>query len=669
MTAQKVPYKLIVCCVILIIITTGCAFFPSLFNGFIGLDDNSYIIENNIIKTLSPENIRKMFTRSFVSCYSPLVILSFAAEYHFFGTNPFAYHMTNYILNILITLLVFFLIYLISYNIRVAFITAILFGVHPMHVESVAWISERKDVLYAFFYLLALITYVLYARGKKRKYYILTFLLTIFSLLSKPMAVTLPVVFILFDYFLMRQINKKSLFEKIPFFICALAFGLINMYFQIQGGATNITSHLNTKLYFITKVIPFYLYKFIMPIHLSALYPYHELTKQNIAEIKYYIIILILLSAFVFHSRKYTKKIIFGSTFFIITILPVLQIIPAGSAFAADRYIYIPSIGLFYILAVFFENFFSSNITKNKSIKYTAVLILSVIILMLSFLTWKRCTVWKDSITFCTQTLEYAPNSGKLYNNLGNAFYIQGRYKEAIETYKKALAINPKDEEAYSNLGLAYAAINKNNEAITSYKKAIKINPKWAEAYNNLGIVYKTLGNHEEALKLYEEALKINPEYGDVYNNLGNLYYSINKKEEAIKTYKKALTINPDNTKVYYNLGNLYSSSGENKKALVFYKKGIKINPNQADVYNNLGSTYLALGLREKAMEAFENSIEINPNSAKPYNNLGSVYASCGEYEKAMKLFKQSLKINPDYIKAQNNLKILYNRIKEIKEN
>jgi len=352
----KINEKLLIAfCVCAVVIITAIAFIPSLSNGFVDWDDPHYVTGNDAIRDLSLRNLGKIFTSSFIGCYCPLAISSYAVEYHFAGLNPFVYHLDNYLMHLMATALVFCFIYLLSRKTDIAFLSALLFGIHPLHVESVAWVAERKDLLCAIFYLLALITYLVYLKKKKAQYYYLVFLCMMLSLFSKPMAVTLPLIFMLLDYFNDRKIDKRSVLEKIPFFAVALIFGIGNLYFQAKFGATGLTEGLSFRVYFFLKAIVFYLGKIFAPLNLSAMYPYYHVTPERFSEVKYYIMILLFLFAVVFLSRKYSKKVIFGSAFFIITILPVLKIVPAGEVFVADRYMYLPSIGIFFILAVFVD--------------------------------------------------------------------------------------------------------------------------------------------------------------------------------------------------------------------------------------------------------------------------------------------------------------------------
>lgn len=347
--SKKYKTSLSIC---IILILTSLFFSSSLKNSFVNIDDDFYVINNPVIKSISIDNIKKIFVSFFMSNYQPLTILSYSLDYHFFKLNPFGYHLTNFIFHLFNCLLVFWLIMLLGKRIFIALIAAVLFGVHPLHVESVAWISERKDVLYAFFFLAAMISYLYYLRTSHlSKYYYFSMIFFILSLLSKAMAITLPLVFLLFDYFVPRG-NKKLLFvDKIPFFILSFIFGYIAVFAQYSTGAVRQCEVFNImdKILVVNLAIIFYLSKILVPIKLSCLYPYAIISGEPLA-------LSFLLSSFfvviigfvVFLFRRFSKKVIFSSLFFLITVLPVLQFIPIGMTIVADRYTYIPSIGIFY---------------------------------------------------------------------------------------------------------------------------------------------------------------------------------------------------------------------------------------------------------------------------------------------------------------------------------
>jgi len=548
-----------------IVILTFLSLATSLFSNFVNWDDDKLVIHNDLIKNISGSALKKIFISPYLGLYHPLVFLSYALEYHFFGLDPFIYHATNLILHILNSLLVFWLIFILSDNICVSFICGLLFGIHPLHVESVAWISERKDVLSGFFFLLACVYYLIYKKRNNLFYYCVVFLSFIFALLSKPMAVTLPLALLLFDYLSHRKFNKRTLLEKAPLFILSIIFGVMTIFSQISTQDTGYP-HIYKNIFVALKNIIFYLNKTVAPIQLSAFYPYPQ--EMNILSVDLFITIIFLsfLIAAVFYSIKYTRKIVFGSLLFFITILLVLKAIPFGRSFiVADRFMYIPSIGLFYLVGVAFCWLYDKKIRYERIKKCFLISIFSVISFVFCILSWQRCAVWRNSVTLWEDVLGKYPQIVFVYNNLGDGYHSQGRDEDAVTAYKKGIELDPNFPMAYNNLGLAYRALGKNQEAISAHKKAIELKPDYFSGYNNLGVAYNTVNQHKEAMAAYKKAIELKPDYADAYNNLGNVYFDLGKNQEAISAYKKAIELKPDYVVAYNNLGIAYRKIGRQK--------------------------------------------------------------------------------------------------------
>ncbi|OGW75834.1 MAG: hypothetical protein A2Z72_04185 [Omnitrophica bacterium RBG_13_46_9] len=565
-TARRYPTAL---CVSIIVAITAVAFLPSLFNDFVEWDDPLYVTENESIRGFSPANVKTILTSAFVGTYCPLVMMTYAAEYHFFKLDPLGYHLINYLLHIAVTVLVFLFIYSLSGGPGVAFMAAVLFGVHPLHVESVAWVTELKDLLSAIFYILALSGYLAYLKRGKISDYVLCFLFMFLSLLSKPMAVTVPIIFILLDYFLGRKINIKSLFEKIPFFALALAFGVLNIYFQSLTGATKIDIDLSAKIYFLSKTILFYLSKTFMPVKLSAIYAYYSTVRpEHMAEIKYYAAGLGLLLAAIAFSMRYSKKVLFGSAFFIVTIAPVLKIITAGSAFAADRYMYLPSVGIFYILAVFFDWVARNKIAGLRIVRFAMIFFFFAAVTLFSFLTWNRCLIWKDTKTLFTDVLIKDPNIALGYNNIGLDFAKKDDFDNAIRYYKMALMVDPDYDLANKNIRIAYELKRQwVSKAIPPAAQAEKREDRAKEVIllNKLGIEQGKFKKLENAVFLFKEAIGLDPNYVESYNNLGIAYFRKGEHGLAEQYFRKALGIDPTHKEARVNLDYILSLEARGK--------------------------------------------------------------------------------------------------------
>ncbi|KJJ85564.1 Tetratricopeptide TPR_2 repeat protein [Candidatus Omnitrophus magneticus] len=551
---HNMPLKNSAPLIIIIAILAAVSFFPSIFNDFVEWDDPAYVSENSMIQSISIENIKKIFSSNFLGHYCPLVILSYSIEYFFAGLNPMVFHATNYLLNIITSILVFFFIFSISKNKIISFITGALFAVNPLHVESVAWITERKDLLCVIFFLSSLIAYTKYLKNNKIKYYYFCLIFGVLAFLSKILAISLVPVIFLLDYLYGKNINKKNLTEKIPLLALSIIFLGINLMFEHSSGAITVGTPLNIRKYFFSKVIFFYLSKMFIPLNLSAMYPYANITPAQTALIKYYLAGLTAILTIFVYSFKRHKLFFFSGAFFFITILPTLQIIQAGAAFSADRYTFLPSIGVFLIVSIGYCKLFSKFPKKNilsSSIKLFAAAILCSIIIWHSFLTWQRCAVWKNTETLFLDThkkTERIAPSAKPYNQIGGYYAKKGEFMKAIEYFKKSLEVNPNYTLAKNNLSRAYKDLE---------KQVALINPvdiTKAKSLNEEAVREGKNGNIKKALSLLEEAKKTCPSYDETYNNLGYVYYLLGDTSNAKENFSKALQANPANEKARSNL-------------------------------------------------------------------------------------------------------------------
>lgn len=594
-------FKIIILVTLILIVTFG-AFSPCLKNNFVNWDDDLYVTENTVIQDFSFHSVKKIFTSFFVGNYQPATILSYLFEYRFFKLNPFGYHLINLILHLLNCFFVFWLIYILTQRISVSSITAFLFALHPLHVESVAWISERKDVLYALFFLAAIVGYCYYLKGRKlKRYYYFSVVLFILALLSKSMAITLPLVLFLVAYFLSRKGNKHVFKDKISFFILSFIFGAIAVIGQYSTGAVRKENLFNffDKIAIASYSIIFYLSKILLPVKLSCLYPYSGI--KDVQPFLPHLVLLIVLLAAVIISGKYTKKIIFGSSFFLITILPVLQFIPIGGAIVADRYVYVASIGIFYIFAEGVLWLFNRKAKHLRFLQGLIFVALIVVLSVLASLTWKRCQTWSDSITLWNDVLGKYSNVATAYNNRGDAYKGQKNIQQAISDFDKAIEINPNFEEAYNNRGIAYKDQGNIQQAISDYSRAIKANPNVAIAYNNRGNAHISQGDIQQAISDYGRAIEINSNFEDAYNNRGNVYLGQGNIQQAISDLNRAIEINPNFEKAYNNRGDAHCQQGNLIQAISDYSRAIGINPDLKEARYNRGVTYYMIKEYDKA--------------------------------------------------------------------
>ena len=341
--------------------------------------------------------------------------------------------------------------------------------------------------------------------------------------------------------FLAGSFNKKTVLEKVPFFFVSCLFGLVNFFLHHSTGAiiSNRFSSPFENILIACRGVIFYLTKILLPVNLSAHYPYPKVIGILSPELFLSSLLLLILAIAVYLSKRWTRKVIFGSLFFIITLLPVLELVPLGSTFVADRYMYIPSIGLFYMAGLFFYNVFSWKTPFERVKKVSIVVFLGIIVSAFSVLTYERNNVWYDSETLWKSVIDSYPENTIAHSNLGAHYEKKGLVKLAVKKYREALAVDPKFVKAYYNLGNIYSRKGLLDKAIVEYKKALAIDPKYVGVLNGLGVAYGRKGMVDMAIREYEKIIKVDPTYAEAYYNLSVAYYTKGDRTLAFKYYSR----------------------------------------------------------------------------------------------------------------------------------
>ncbi len=669
----KVSIKTKILWLVIISSVTFISYYPSLDNEITSWDDEFYLNTNPYLIDLSFENIKTLFNTDtyYMGNYHPLAMVSLSVDYAIGGEdsdgniNPFMYHFTNLLLHLLITLSVFWFVYILLKKFNIAVIAALLFGVHTLHVESVAWISERKDVLYALFFVLSLIGYVKYVDSRKSKYYILSLLLFILSLFSKGQAVSLAVTLILIDYFRGRKLlSKKVILEKIPFLVLAVIFGLIAIGAQKQSEALVDEQGYDflQRIAIASYAFVVYIRQLVLPVNLSAIYPYPDIIHQTVPRLYYLMIIPALFVAGLFFLliKKGKKELVFGLGFFIINIFLLLQFIPVGSAVHADRYAYIPSVGYVIILGFLLVKF-SEKKEKNKQI---TVGIVAVYILILSVLTFQRCDIWQNSKTLWEDTVKKSPTSVVAQNNLGSQndrqaakatdnmqFDKAKKFRtKAIADFTKAINGKPDYKNAFYNRGVSEFELGKLisdtnliKASVTDFTKALEQDAQFADAYHNRANAKGDLGDLQGALKDFDLAISFNPDDAKYYANRGVVKGKKGDIEGAIADFNKAIDLkSEDEAAIYSNIGKAKMLQGKIKEALKNYDYSIQLNPKQYTAYLNRALAKQKVQDFKGAEADFTKCIEINPKMADAYYNRALLYLDTGQKEKACNDLKQA---------------------------
>ncbi len=567
-----------------ILAITFILFIPALSNGFTNWDDVLYVTNNPLLKDLSGEGLKAIFSTPVVSNYHPLTILSLALNYQLAELNPLSYHLTSILLHLINTGLVFWFIWMLSSgNKWVSLIVALLFGIHPMHVESVAWISERKDLLYTLFYVAAMIVYVKYIHLKEMKYLAAATILGGISLLCKPAAIVLPMSLLAIDYYLKREWSWKWVIEKIPLFILAGIFAFATLSIQSERAVASVDLHsIADRIWFAGFGLSWYLLKIFVPYPLSALHPF----PAEITPI-YYMATAISVAGIAYLALKVrNRNILFGFGFYIINLILVLQLISIGNAVVAERYTYVPYIGIFFMLAMEV-----SVLLEGKLLKFKKPLLglIAIWILVLSFLTWNRVSVWKDSQTLWADVLEHYPESTRAWTNKGLNLYDQKLWPEVIEHFNEALAIDPNYADALEWRSRALLENKEGQKALADANKYYQLYPQKEAGLFLVARALDATKDFDGAVRSYGTLIQKYPTKPEYLNNRGVLYFNkLKQYENARADFINAINISPENGSYYLNLSRCYYMMGNNSEAKTHAIKAKELGETIDPSYGNL---------------------------------------------------------------------------------
>jgi tetratricopeptide (TPR) repeat protein len=561
----------IVC--LLIVILTLAVYFQLRNYDFVNFDDSEYIYDNRQIQGgFTFKNIKWAFTTIHISNWHPLTWLSHMLDYQLYGLNPGALHLTNLLFHIINSILLFIVFRKMTGHFWQSAFLSSLFALHPLHVESVAWISERKDVLSAFFWILTMWSYIYYVQHPKVDKYLLVLFFFALGLMSKPMLVTLPFVLLLLDYYPLNRLQNSAdknnfrqkttgyrlVLEKIPLFILLVISSGMTYYAQKHGGAVVPLDDIPFQARMANALVSYlvYILKMLYPSKLAVLYPH----PVSFAwwQITTSCFLLIFISFFAVRMIKKSPYFIVGWLWYLGTLVPVIGLVQVGNQSMADRYTYIPLIGLFFIVSWGVPQF----VQRWRNFKKNLPIIAVIILLILMLVTFIQVSYWKNSISLYEHTLRVTKNNYIAHNNLGTSYREEGLIDNAIKQFEKALSIKPEYAVAHNNLGNILQEQGLYGDAIKHYQEALRIDPDYVDVYYNLGNTFQEQGLFDDAIKYYKEAIRINPEYMKAQNNLGVTLIHKGDIDEAIKQFQKALQINPNYINVKKNLNKLYEKGG-----------------------------------------------------------------------------------------------------------
>jgi tetratricopeptide (TPR) repeat protein len=630
------------------IAATALSFSGIITDSFTNWDDNVYVTGNYLVHSLSLPNILRIFSpTTFVSGnYQPITILSYAANYAAGRLDPAGYILTDILIHLLNVLLVFIVIRKISGNDFTASLCALLSGIHPMHVESVAWISGRKDLLCTLFYLgsaRAYLSYLEKGAGAAKRRYGAAWILFVGSLLSKSSAITLPAVLLFIDYYRGRKFSVRVIVEKIPFVVPSIFLGLWAIRGQHDIGSLDGQGALSifTRIAVASHAFMFYVTGFFVPLKLSAYYPYPASLSVSLP-LRYVLSPLFLLAAGIaaWYFRR-SKAFVFGFGIFLVNVLFILHFVPVSSAVTADRFSYLAYIGLSFIVAHYLERGIDALPVKSVRPAARAALIGSIA-LIFGCAARDRCAVWKNSVTLWTDVIEKYP-SPLAYNNRGYAHYLKRDYVHAEEDYAAGLSQFPSYADLYNDRGLLYDALGDHARAMEDYNQAIARKPGYVGAYINRGVNYYGGGDYDHALHDFDQAIALNPRCGEAYYNRGNILSGRGDNESAIADYSRAVSLNPEDAGAWYGLGRLLQAGHDFDRGIDCFTRTIAIDPGFEHAYNSRGIIYCREHKFDSAITDFNRAIALQPLSPDAYLNRGNAWSSRGGYTLAISDFSRAI--------------------------
>jgi Tfp pilus assembly protein PilF len=581
--------RLFIALCILVFLLVFAVFYPITGNNFINYDDNDYVTENIHVQAgLTWHEAAWAFANTDAANWHPLTWLSHMFDCQLYGANPWGHHLSSVLIHAVNAALLFVVLRAMTGSVWRSLFAALLFGLHPLRVESVAWIAERKDVLSTMFWLLALWAFLGYAKtprvGRAAVHYWLALLCFALGLMSKPMVVTLPFALLLIDYWPLHRLNKANIgrlvWEKTPFFLLAAAGSVVAFLAQKSQGAVIEFLPLSYRLETAVLAYARYLGTFFYPVNLAILYP-HPMHWPLIGFLAAAVLFLAV-SAWVIIARRSQPYFIMGWLWYVGTAAPVIGVVQLGSQSLADRYTYIPGIGLIIILT-----WGVCDLTRGLQCKRRVLgLAATAVIGACMALTHHQIGFWKDSGTLFNHAIAVTDNSYVARKTLGDYYWSQGRMDEAKALYLEALNISPAFEGAHLNLGAVLNQTGHREQAMEEFKRAIQLKPDDASAYNDLGAVLGD-GHLDESIALFLKAIEISPGYADAHKNLGQAMDSKGRIEEAVAHYQQAVRLKPDSTG-YFWLGLDLEKLGRDKEAVFQLTEALRLQPDNVPAQREL---------------------------------------------------------------------------------
>jgi len=650
-----------VCLKVALILLAGWFVYSPAFHGGWLWDDQAEISQNPEI--LDPAGYWKIWFQSANTDFFPLKSTVIWLQWRLWQEHTLGYHLTTVGLHLLSAFLLWRLFR--KLGLRLAWLGALLFVVHPVMVGSVAWIAELKNTLSLPPLLLALSAYVDFDGHRQRRYLALSAGLFLAAMLCKTSVVMFPVVLLLYCWWKRGRISSGDLKASGVFFAISLVLGLVTIWFQHEraiAGTVIASGGLFSRLACAGLAIAFYFCKGIFPVGLLPLYPRWTVDPPSPQQFLPWLGLGIVLYWLWTRRATWGRHALFGLGFFLINLTPVLGFIPMSYlryTWVADHFAYLPLIGLIGLASAGAGRLAASLTGSMRRYAMAGGIVLCGILACESH---RYAANFQSEETLWSYTLKHNPAAWLAHNNLGSALLNHGPLPEAITHFDAAVQLKPDYAAAYNNLGIAYYRLGRPVESMEYFKRALGFQPNFAEAHLNLGNTLVQAGRLPEAIEHYRQAIRLTPTLAEAHNNLGNALYMSDRPAEAFAEFQQALRIKPDYAEAHENLGNIYTRMGSFSDAIAHYQEALHLNPENADTHNNMGFALVKAGRLKPAIEHFEQAVRLKPDFADAHMNLGSALFQAGRVEDAIRHYETALRLKPDLVEARRNLELIRNQ-------
>jgi tetratricopeptide (TPR) repeat protein len=632
---------------LVLVLVTFAAYTPVWHAGFIW-DDDDHLTANHAVA--ASNGLKMIWSSLHTSRYYPLTLTTFWFERRLWGLDPRPYHLVNIALHAANGVLIFLL--LRRWRIPGAWLAAMLWLLHPVNVESVAWITELKNTQSGLFFFLSILGFLRFDAGKNHRWYVLALACGLAAMLSKPSTVVLPVVLLLCVWWERGILQRADIMRVIPFFTMALGMSALTVAEQrgmvLGAGTTEWQLGPAERLGIAGKAVWFYAAKAVWPVRLTFVYPRWDMDASS--PLFWAPLAAVVAVGVILWKRRSLpgcRAALFGWAFFLVALGPVLGF------FDVFYFQYLACLGLISLAASTGTAICKRAGRRGRDLGTVAA---AIALLVLGASTWRQARIYQDLKTLWGDTLMKNPQCWLAHNNLGLVLESLGRVQEAIGHYEQALRIRPDYAEAHYNLGNTQAQVGRVPEAIGHYQQALRIKPDFSEAHCNLGNVLLQEGKVSDAIGHYEQAVRIKPDNAEAHSNLGNALAQVGRVPEAIAHHEQALRIRPDYAEAHYNLGITLYQTGKREEAIEHFQQALRLKPDYVEAHSNLGIALAQTGKIEEAIAHYEQALRIRPDYAEAHNNLGIALAQTGKIEEAIAHYEQALRVKPDYVIAQDNL-------------